>query len=188
MIARGAGARAFTAQGDDRVNLQFQASRPNRLLVPDFTCVATWAGFVYVARVIDVFTRRIAGWWVARSMHTKLVLNTLAQALWAWAGAKGVVRQRYRSSQHLSIRKFERWAEAGLGASVGSVGNSYDNALAETIIGLYKTEVIYDRGPLRHLETVEYATLEWVGRFNHRRLLESIGNVPPAEPELACHR
>jgi putative transposase len=147
----------------DRVNRQFQASRPNQLWVADFTYVATWAGFVYVAFVIDVFARRIIGWRVARSMQADLVLDALEQALWSRSGTKG--------------------AEP----SVGSVGDSYDNALAETIIGLYKTEVIHRRGPWRHLEAVEYATLEWVDWFNHRRLLEPIGNVPPAELEASYY-
>jgi len=172
----------------DRVNRQFQASRPNQLWVADFTYVATWAGFVYVAFVIDVFARRIIGWRVARSMHTDLVLDALEQALWARSGTKGVVHHSDRGSQYLSIRYSERLAEAGCEPSVGSVGDSYDNALAETIIGLFKTEVIHHRGPWRHLEAVEYATLEWVDWFNHRRLLEPIGNVPPVELELAYHR
>ena len=172
----------------DRVNRQFQASRPNRLWVADFTYVATWAGFVYVAFVIDVFARRIIGWRVARSMHAELVLDALEQALWSRSGIKGVVHHSDRGSQYLSIRYSERLAEAGAEPSVGSVGDSYDNALAETIIGLYKTEVIHRRGPWRHLETVEYATLEWVDWFNHRRLLEPIGNVPPAELEASYYR
>jgi transposase InsO family protein len=172
----------------DRVNRQFQASRPNELWVADLTYVATWAGFVYVAFVIDVFARRIIGWRVARSMSSDLVLDALEQALWARSGAKGVVHHSDRGSQYLSIRYSERLAEAGIEPSVGSVGDSYDNALAETIIGLYKTEIIHQRGPWRHLEAVEYATLEWVDWFNHRRLLEPIGNVPPAELELAYYR
>ena len=172
----------------DRVNRQFQASRPNQLWVADFTYVATWAGFVYVAFVIDVFARRIIGWRVARSMSTDLVLDALEQALWARSGAKGVVHHSDRGCQYLSIRYTERLAEVGAEPSVGSVGDSYDNALAETIIGLYKAEVIHHRGPWRHLDAVEYATLEWVDWFNHRRLLEPIGNVPPAELEMAYYR
>jgi len=172
----------------DRVNRQFQASRPNQLWVADFTYVATWAGFVYVAFVVDVFARRIIGWRVARTMHTELVLDALEQALWARSGAKGVVHHSDCGSQYLSIRYSERLAEAGFEPSVGSVGDSYDNALAETIIGLYKAEVIHHRGPWRHLEAVEYATLEWVDWFNHRRLLEPIGNVPPAEFEATYHQ
>ena len=171
----------------DRVNRQFQASRPNQLWVADFTYVATWAGFVYVAFVIDVFARRLIGWRVARSMPTELVLDALEQALWSRSGAVGVVHHRDRGSQYLSIRYSERLAEAGIEPSVGSVGDSYDNALAETIIGLFKTEVIHHRGPWRHLEAVEYATLEWVDWFNHRRLLEPIGNVPPAELEATYY-
>jgi len=169
----------------DRVNRQFQASRPNQLWVADFTYVATWSGFVYVAFVIDVFARRIIGWRVARSMHAELVLDALEQALWSRSAVRGVVHHSDHGSQYLSIRYSERLAEAGAEPSVGSVGDSYDNALAETIIGLYKTEVIHRRGPWRHLEAVEYATLEWVDWFNHRRLLEPIGNVPPAELETS---
>ena len=172
----------------DRVNRQFQASRPDQLWVADFTYVATWSGFVYVAFVIDVFARRIIGWRVARSMRTELVLDALEQALWARAGAKGVVHHSDRGCQYLSIRYTERLTAAGAEPSVGSVGDSYDNALAESIIGLYKTEVIHPRGPWRHLEAVEYATLEWVDWFNHRRLLEPIGNVPPAELEASYHQ
>ena len=176
-----------TARPLDRVNRQFQASRPNQLWVADFTYVATWAGFVYVAFVIDVFARRIIGWRVARSMHAELVLDALEQALWSRSEIKGVVHHSDRGSQYLSIRYSERLAEAGAEPSVGSVGDSYDNALAETIIGLYKTETIHRRGPWRHLEAVEYATLEWVDWFNHRRLLEPIGNVPPAEFEATYY-
>ncbi len=172
----------------DLVKRQFIATRPNQLWVADFTYVATWAGFVYVAFVIDVFARRIIGWRVARSMQTDLVLDALEQALWIRSGAKGVVHHSDRGSQYLSIRYSERLAEAGVEPSVGSVGDSYDNALAESIIGLYKAEVIHRRGPWRKLEDVEYATLEWVDWFNHRRLLESIGNIPPAEFELLYDR
>jgi transposase InsO family protein len=171
----------------DRVNRQFQATRPNELWVADFTYVATWAGFVYVAFVIDVFARRIIGWRVARSMRAELVLDALEQALWSRSGVQGVVHHSDRGSQYLSIRYSERLTEAGVQPSVGSVCDSYDNALAETIIGLYKTEVIHRRGPWRHLEAVEYATLEWVDWFNHRRLLEPIGNVPPAELEASYY-
>jgi len=172
----------------DRVNRQFQARRPNELWVADFTCVATWAGFVYVAFVIDVFARRIIGWRVSCSTSTDLVLDALDQALWARSGTQGVVHDSDRGGQHLSIRYSERLAEASARPSVGSVGDSYDNALAETIIGLYKTEVIYHRGPWRHIDAVEYATLERVDWFNHRRLLEPIGNVPPAELEASYYQ
>jgi transposase InsO family protein len=144
----------------DLVNRQFRGIRPNQLWVADFTFVATWAGFVYVAFVVDVFARRIIGWRAARSMQADLVLDALEQALWSRSGAKGVVHHSDRGSQYLSIRYSERLAEAGVEPSVGSVGDSYDNALAETIIGLYKTEVIHRRGPWRHIDAVEYATLE----------------------------
>jgi transposase InsO family protein len=172
----------------DRVNRRFAASRPNELWVADFTYVATWGGFVYVAFVIDVFARRIIGWRVARSMSAELVLDALEQALWSRSGVHGVVHHSDRGSQYLSIRYTERLTEAGAQPSVGSVGDSYYNALAETIIGLYKAELIHRRGPWRHLDAVEYATLEWVDWFNNRRLLEPIGNIPPAEFEAAYHQ
>jgi putative transposase len=172
----------------DHVNRQFVATRPNELWVADFTYVATWSGFVYVAFVIDVFARRIIGWRVSRSMSAELVLDALEQAIWARSGIKGVVHHSDRGSQYLSIRYSERLAEAGAQPSMGSVGDSYDNALAETIIGLFKAEVIHHRGPWRHLEAVEYATLEWVDWFNHRRLLEPIGDIPPAELEAAYYQ
>ena len=172
----------------DRVQRCFKASRPDQLWVGDFTFVATWSGFVYVAFVIDVFARRIVGWRASRSMSTELVLDALEQALHARQTEKGLICHNDHGSQYLSIRYTERLAEAGIDASVGSVGDSYDNALAETIIGLFKTEVIYARGPWRTLEAVEYATLEWVDWFNHRRLLEPIGHVPPAEFEEAYYQ
>ena len=143
--------------------------------------------FVSFVELTDVFARRIVGWRVARSMRAELVLDALEQALWSRSATKGVVHHSDRGSQYLSIRYSERLAEAKAQPSVGSVGDSYDNALAETIIGLYKTEVIHRRGPWRHLEAVEYATLEWVDWFNHRRLLEPIGNVPPAEFEASYY-
>jgi transposase InsO family protein len=163
----------------DHVKRQFQASRPNELWVADFTYVATWAGFVYVAFVIDVYARRIIGWRVARSMRAELVLDALEQALWSRSSIQGVVHHSDRGSQYLSIRYSERLTEAGAQPSVGSVGDSYDNALAETIIGLYKAEVIHRRGPWRHMEAVEYATLEWVDWFNHRRLLDQLATSRP---------
>lgn len=163
----------------------FAAERPNQLWVADITYVATWAGMTFVAFVIDVFARRIVGWRVWNSLKTDLVLDALEQALYARGGAD--VHHSNRSCQYLSIRYTERLAEAGIESSVGSRGDSYDNALAETIIGLYKTEVICTRGPWRNPETVEYATLEWVDWFNNRRLLESIGNIPPAEFEPAYY-
>jgi transposase InsO family protein len=172
----------------DRVNRLFLARRPNELWVADLTYVPTWSGFVYVAFVIDAYARRIIGWRVARSMHAELVLNALEQAVWSRSGIKGVVHHSDHGSQYLSIRYTERLAEVGAQPSVGSVGDSYDNALAETVIGLYKTEVIQPRGPWRNLEAVEYATLEWVDWFNNRRLLEPIGNIPPAELEASYYQ
>ncbi|WP_147082585.1 IS3 family transposase [Methylobacterium haplocladii] len=169
----------------DRVNRQFKAACPNRLWVADFTYVATWGGFVYAAFVVDVFARRIVGWRVSRSARADFVLDALEQALHErrpFAGS-GLVCHSDRGSQYVTIRYTERLAEAGIDPSVGSVGDSYDNALAETIIGLFKTEVIHRRGPWRSFEAVEFATLEWVDWFNHRRLLEPIGNIPPAEAE-----
>lgn len=171
----------------DRVNRQFIASRPNQLWVADFTYVATWAGFVYVAFVIDVFSRRIIGWRVSKSMRTELVLDALEQAIWARGHTKGLIHHSDRGCQYLSIRYTARLVDAGIESSVGTTGDSYDNALAETIIGLYKTEVIRHRGPWRQIDAVEYATLEWVDWFNHRRLLEPIGNIPPAELERAYY-
>ncbi len=173
----------------DRVNRQFQAPRPNALWVSDFTYVATWRGFVYVAFVIDTFARRIVGWRVSRTAHADFVLDALEQALHdrrPFAGG-GLVHHSDRGSQYVSIRYTERLAEAGIEPSVGSVGDSYDNALAETINGLFKAEVIHRRGPWRSLEAVEFATLEWVDWFNNRRLLEPIGNIPPAEAEAAYY-
>ena len=169
----------------DHVNRQFHAPAPNRLWVSDFTYVATWAGFVYVAFVIDVYARYIVGWRVSRTAHASFVLDALEQALHDRRPVHrgGLVHHSDRGSQYVSIKYTERLVEAGIEPSVGSVGDSYDNALAETINGLYKAEVIHRRGPWRSLEGVEYATLEWVDWFNNRRLLEPIGNIPPAEAE-----
>lgn len=169
----------------DRVNRQFRAPAPNMLWVSDFTYVATWTGFVYVAFVIDAYARRIVGWRVSRSAHAGFVLDALEQALHERRPVHrgGLVHHSDRGSQYLCIKYTERLAEAGIEPSVGSVGDSYDNALAETINGLYKAEVIHRRGPWRSFEAVEYATLEWVDWFNNRRLLELIGNIPPAEAE-----
>lgn len=172
----------------DLVNRTFVATRPNELWVADLTYVATWQGFVYVAFVIDVFSRMIVGWCASRSLRTDLALDALEQALWARPDTDGLVHHSDRGSQYLSIRYTERLAEAGIEPSVGSVGDSYDNALAESVIGLYKTEVIRRRGPWRNLEAVEFATLEWVDWFSHRRLLEPIGNIPPVEFEDAYYR
>ena len=167
------------------MNRQFKAPRPNGLWVSDFTYVATWTGFVHVAFVIDCYARRIVGWRVSRTAEAGFVLDALEQAIHDRQPANdgGLVHHSDRGGQYLSIRYTERLAEAGIEPSVGSVGDSYDNALAETINGLSKTEVIRRRGPWRSLEAVEFATLEWVDWFNHRRLLEPIGNIPPAEAE-----
>jgi len=169
----------------DRVNRQFRAPRPNVLWVSDFTYVATWQGFVYVAFVIDAYARRIVGWRVSRTAHAGFVLDALEQALHERrpVSGGGLVHHSDRGVQYVSIKYTERLAGAGVEPSVGSVGDSYDNALAETINGLYKAEVIHRRGPWRSMETVEFATLEWVDWFNNRRLLEPIGNIPPAEAE-----
>ena len=172
----------------DLVCREFSASRPNELWVSDLTYVATWRGFVYIAFVIDVFARRIVGWRAASSLRTDLALDALEQALYARPDSERLVHHSDRGVQYVSIRYTERLAEAGIEPSVGTVGDSYDNALAETVIGLYKTEVIRRRGPWRNLEAVEFATLEWVDWFNNRRLLESIGNVPPVEFEEAYYR
>ena len=169
----------------DRVNRQFQAQRPNALWVADFTYVSTWQGFVYVAFVIDVFARYIVGWRVSISMQTDFVLDALEQALYArqpWRDG-GLTHHSDRGSQYVSIRYSERLAEAGIEPSVGSTGDSYDNALAETVNGLYKAEMIHRRGPWKTREAVELATLEWVSWFNNHRLLAPIGYIPPAEAE-----
>ena len=173
----------------DRVNRVFKVPAPNMLWVSDFTYVATWSGFVYVAFVVDAFARRIVGWRVSRSARADFVLDALEQALHQrrpFAGG-GLIHHSDKGSQYVSIRYTERLALAGIEPSVGSVGDSYDNALAETVIGLFKTEVIHRRGPWRSFEAVEFATLEWTDWFNNRRLLEPIGNIPPAEAEAAYH-
>jgi putative transposase len=175
-------------QPPDLVDRNFTATRPNQLWVSDFTYVATWRGFVYVAFVIDAFARRIVGWRVSASLRTDFVLDALEQAVYDRAGRlDGLVHHSDRGTQHLSIRYTERLAEAGIAPSVGSRGDSYDNALAESVIGLFKTEVIQRRGPWRSLEAVEFATLAWVDWFNTRRLLEPIGYLPPAEFEAQYH-
>jgi transposase InsO family protein len=169
----------------DRVNRRFEASAPNRLWVSDFTYVATWAGFVYVAFVIDVFARYIVGWRVSRTAHTGFVLDALEQAIHSRcpSGASQLIHHSDRGTQYVAIRYTERLAEAGIEPSVGSVGDSYDNALAETINGLFKAEVIHRQGPWKSFKAVEYATLNWVDWFNNRRILEPIGNITPAEAE-----
>jgi putative transposase len=167
----------------DLVQREFRAIRPNQLWVADITYVATWAGFVYVAFVIDVFSRTIVGWRVSNSLRSDLALDALEQAIHARQPSEELVHHSDRGTQYLSIRYTERLAEAGIEPSVGTVGDSYDNALAETVIGLFKTEVIRRRGPWRNIESVEFATLEWVHWFNNGRLLESLGYLPPAEYE-----
>jgi putative transposase len=180
---------ATTPRPADLVERNFSATRPNQLWVADLTYVATWSGFVYVAFIIDAFSRMLVGWQASRSLRTDLALDALEMAIWRrQARLDGLVHHSDRGSQYLAIRYTERIAEAGAVTSVGSRGDSFDNALAETIIGLYKTELIRRRGPWRGLDEVEYATLEWVDWFNHRRLLEPIGHVPPAEFEAAYWR
>jgi putative transposase len=193
-VVRGKRVRTTISNADapcplDRVNRQFKAPRPNALWVSDFTYVATWAGFIYVAFVIDTFARRIVGWRVSRTAHAGFVLDALEQALHERRPVRGggLVHHSDRGVQYLSIKYTERLAAAAIEPSVGSVGDSYDNALAETINGLYKAEVIHRRGPWRSFEAVELATLEWVDWFNNRRLLEPIGNIPPAEAEAAYY-
>ncbi|RYZ15574.1 MAG: IS3 family transposase [Myxococcaceae bacterium] len=178
------------ARPSDKVQRVFYAERPNQLWVSDFTYVSTWQGFVYVAFVIDVFARRIVGWRVSSTMRTDFVLDALEQALYERRPGEdgGLIHHSDRGSQYVSIRYTERLAEAGIEPSVGSAGDAYDNAMAETINGLYKTEVINKRAPWKTRESVELATLEWVAWFNHHRLLEPIGNIPPAEAEANYYR
>ena len=171
----------------DLVQRTFTATRPNALWVADLTYVATWSGFVYVAFVIDVFARRIVGWRVGTSLRTDLTLDALEQALHARPDRDGLVHHSDRGVQYLALRYTDRLATAGIAPSVGTVGDSYDNALAESVIGLYKTEVIRRQGPWRHVEAVEFATLAWVAWFNTRRLLAPLGHVPPIEYERAYY-
>ena len=174
----------------DHVNRQFKASRPNVLWLSDFTYVATWTGFIYVAFVIDAYARRIVGWRASRTAHAGFVLDALEQALHDRQPVhrSGLVHHSDRGSQYVSIKYTERLAEAGIEPSVGSVGDSYDNALAETINGLYKAELIHRRAPWKTKAAVELATLEWVAWFNTQRLLEPIGYIPPAEAEANYYR
>jgi putative transposase len=174
----------------DRVKRQFKAERPNQLWVSDFTYVSTWQGWLYVAFVIDVFARRIVGWRVSSSMHTDFVLDALEQALHArqLEPHGGLIHHSDRGVQYVSIRYTERLAEAGIEPSVGSKGDSYDNALAETVNGLYKAELIHRRGPWKTKAAVELATLEWVAWFNARRLHGALGYIPPAEAEANYYR
>lgn len=194
-VVRGKVVRTTVSDGKapcplDRVNRQFRAERPNQLWVSDFTYVSTWKGWLYVAFVIDVFARRIVGWRVSTSMKTDFVLDALEQALYARQPERdsALIHHSDRGSQYVSIRYSERLAEAGIEPSVGSKGDSYDNALAETINGLYKAELIHRRAPWKSREAVELATLEWVAWFNHHRLLGSIGYIPPAEAEANYYR
>ena len=170
---------------DDLVARQFTATRPNQLWIADLTYVATWHGFVYVAFVIDVFSRMIVGWRVSNSLRSDLALDALEQALFdrPIGDSERLVHHSDRGVQYLSIRYTERLAEAGLEASVGSKGDSYDNAMAETVIGLFKAEVIHRLAPWKGVEDVEFATLDWVAWFNGSRLLEPLGYVPPIEFE-----
>ena len=172
---------------DDKVSRAFTAERPNQLWVSDFTYVPTWSGTVYVAFVIDVFARKIVGWRVSTSMSTQFVLDALNQAIFQRKTYrnKGLIHHSDRGSQYLSIIYTERLAEAGIDPSVGTVGDSYDNALAESVIGLFKTEVINALGPWRTLRDVEWQALKWIDWYNNRRLLAPIGYVPPAEAENA---
>ena len=174
---------ATADQPRDLVDRHFAATRPNQLWVADCTYVATWRGFVYVAFVIDVFARRIVGWRVSSSLRTDFVLDALDQAIYERCGddVGDLIHHSDRGSQYLAMRYTDRLTDAGLEPSVGSRGDAYDNALAESVIGLFKAEVIRLKGPWRHLEAVEFATLDWVDWFNHRRLLEPIGDMPPAE-------
>ena len=174
----------------DRVNRQFVAERPNQLWVSDFTYVSTWQGWLYVAFVIDVFAKCIVGWRVSNTMTTDFVLDALEQALYARQPERdaALIHHSDRGSQYVSIRYTERLGEAGIEPSVGSKGDSYDNALAETINGLYKAELIHRRAPWKTKESVELATLEWVSWFNNQRLMESLGYIPPAEAEANYDR
>jgi transposase InsO family protein len=176
------------ATSPDLVQRRFTAEHPNQLWVADFTYVATWRGFVYVAFVIDVFSRRIVGWRAHTRMQTDLVLDALEQALHDRELDGRLVVHSDRGSQYIAMRYTERLVEMGAAPSLGSVGDAYDNALAESVIGLFKTEVIHRRGPWRSFDDVEYATLEWVAWFNQQRLLEPLGYVPPAEFEEQFHR
>jgi putative transposase len=171
------------ARPADLVQRDFAATRPNQLWVADLTYVATWSGFVYAAFIIDAYSRKIVGWRVSGSLRSDLALDALDQALYARGDTENLIHHSDQGVQYLSIRYTERLADAGIEPSVGSVGDSYDNALAESIIGLYKTEVIRHNGPWRNMEHVEFETLKWVDWFNNRRLLEPIGDIPPTEFE-----
>ena len=193
-VRRGKGMRTTVADPKapcplDKVNRQFHAERPNQLWVSDFTYVSTWQGWLYEAFVVDVFARRIVGWRVSTSMTTDFVLDALEQALYARQHERdgSLIHHSDRGSQYVSIRYSERLAEAGVEPSVGSKGDSYDNALAETINGLYKAEVIHRR-TWKTREAVELATLTWVAWFNNQRLMGPLGYIPPAEAEANYYR
>ena len=193
-VSRGAAFKVTTvadedaARPDDLVERHFEATRPNELWVADFTYVATWRGFVHVAFIVDVFARVIVGWRVSTSMQTDLVLDALEQAIHDRRPTEPLVHHSDRGSQYLSIRYSDRLLEAGIDASVRTVGDSYDNALAETVIGLFKTEVIRRCGPWRNVDEVEFAVLEWVDWWNNKRLLARLGYVPPVEFESSYHQ
>ena len=174
----------------DLVERRFTAPAPNRLWVADLTYVATWSGFCYVGFVLDAFSHRIVGWRVAASLHAKLALDALEMAIWTRRGQplEGLVHHSDRGVQFLSIRYTERLANEGAVASVGSKGDSYDNALAESLNGLFKTEVIRRGGPWRTVEDVEWATLAWVDWYNHRRLHSGCASIPPAEFETRYYQ
>lgn len=187
MARRSAPRGQIPPRPEDLVECRFVADRPDQLWVVDFTYVATWAGFSYVAFVVDVFSRRIVGWRASRSMTTDLPLDALEMAIWqrskAGRAIDGVIHHSDAGSQYTSITYTERLATAGALPSIGSVGDSYDNALAESVIGLFKTELIRKQGPWRTLDDLEIATLEWVDWYNNRRLHSAIGDIPPAEAE-----
>ncbi len=188
-VLRGKKARTSVSQktvaAGDRVNRQFVAERPDQLWVADFTYISTWQGFVYVAFIIDVFAGYIVGWRVSSSMETTFVLDALEQALWA-RRPSGTIHHSDKGSQYVSLAYTERLKEAKLLASTGSSGDSYDNAMAESINGLYKAEVIH-RKSWKNRAEVELATLTWVDWYNYRRLLGRLGHIPPAEAEKAYY-
>jgi putative transposase len=181
-----------TPRPADLVERDFSAAAPNRLWVADLTYVRTWSGFVYVGFITDVYSRMIVGWQASTSLRTDLALDALEQAIWTRQRAghdlDGLVHHSDRGVQYLAIRYTERLAANEIVNSVGSRGDSYDNAMAESIIGLYKTELVRNKGPWRGLDDLELATLEWVDWFNHRRLFEDHGRIPPAEFEAMFYR
>jgi putative transposase len=196
-VVRGASKRTTQRDEDaerapDLVNRQFSASRPDQLWVVDFTYVATWTGFVYVAFCLDVFSRMVVGWRADTTMRTSLPLDALEMAIWqreqAGRALDGLVHHSDAGSQYTSIRYTERLAEAGVLPSIGSVGDSYDNAMAESVIGLFKTELIRRHGPWRGLDDVELGTLEYIDWYNHQRLHSALEHIPPVEAETIYYR